>query len=458
MTLIFFITSHYGSQYYSRASVSRSVFIRSSVKQVLDELLELIEVDLAAIHRVNLLERHLQLLLVHVRRLAQELIELVKRDPMVLVNVKLLEDLFEALLREELLLIHADHHELVEGDEAVARAVRHRDHVVDPLLVEVRPEVLSIPIDQLSSGQCSISARVQVCEDLLELHRVVHVQKVLDKVAKSRLLRRVFRRERSQVGEGPGHILAALVKGCAVVFFLQTAHHVKPGVLEGISRRDAVFFFAEDAGDKVLSLGADLVPAGAFERVLADLDLVNDLFVCLAVEGRFAREEDVQDDADAPDVALLTVGAMDDFRCHVVRCAENAVHRVLVVDAPGRSEVDQFDDRVLLILEVNVLRLDVAVHDRVLVQVVHGREELADHVCSLDLVEVQIRGHTFIQSASMHHLVDEVDLLLVLVHFNHLANIGMVQLLEELDFLEEFAPLAKLKILFSDDFDGAGDA
>jgi len=55
-----------------------ALIVLSSVEKVGDELLELIEVNLAAAHRIHILERQLQLLLVHVLGLAQELVEFVE--------------------------------------------------------------------------------------------------------------------------------------------------------------------------------------------------------------------------------------------------------------------------------------------------------------------------------------------------------------------------------------------
>ena len=90
-----------------------------SIEKVLDQLLELSEVDLASALGVNLIEGGLQRVLVQVIGLAQEHVQLVNRDHLVLVDVELAENRLEALLSEELLLVDANHHEFLEGDEAV---------------------------------------------------------------------------------------------------------------------------------------------------------------------------------------------------------------------------------------------------------------------------------------------------------------------------------------------------
>ena len=65
---------------------------------------------------------------------------------MILVNINLPEDLLETLLSQELLLVDGDHHELIKGDKAIARAVCHLNQLIHPLLVEISAEVFSVAI------------------------------------------------------------------------------------------------------------------------------------------------------------------------------------------------------------------------------------------------------------------------------------------------------------------------
>ena len=133
------------------------------------------------------------------------------------------------------------------------------------------------------------------------------------------------------------------------------------------------------------------------------------------------------------------------------------MHRVLVVDAAGSTEINQLDDRVFLVFKVDVLGLDVTVDDAVYVQVVHGRDKLLDYAGCLDLVKGVVSCHSFVEGASMHHLVDKVDLLLVFVHLDDLPNVGVIQSLEQFNFFKELAALSKLKVLFADNFNCAGN-
>ena len=65
---------------------------------------------------------------------------------MILVNIDLPEDLLETLLSQELLLVDGDHHELIQRDKAIARAVCHLNQLIHPLLVEISAKVLSVAI------------------------------------------------------------------------------------------------------------------------------------------------------------------------------------------------------------------------------------------------------------------------------------------------------------------------
>lgn len=93
---------------------------------------------------------------------------------------------------------------------------------------------------------------------------------------------------------------------------------------------------------------------------------------------------------------------------------------------------------------MDVLRLYVTMNDAILVQIVHCREQLADDISCLNFVEVEIGSYTFIEGASMTHFVDEVDLLLVFIHLDHLADVWVIQLLQKLDLFEKLATLTKL--------------
>ena len=83
----------------------------------------------------------------------------------------------------------------------------------------------------------------------------------------------------------------------------------------------------------------------------------------------------------------------------------------------------------MLVLEVDILRLDITVNDVVLVEIVDGTQQLPDDASGFDLAEASISGHTLIKSSSVHHLVNEVNLLLVFVHLDNGTDVRVIELL-----------------------------
>ena len=130
---------------------------------------------------------------------------------------------------------------------------------------------------------------------------------------------------------------------------------------------------------------------------------------------------------------------------------------MLVVNTARSTKIDELDDGVFLVLEVDILGLDVTVNNIVLMEIISSGEELADNVCCLDFIEVQISCYTLVQSTTMAHLIDEVDLFLIFIHLDNLANIRMIKLFQKLDLFEELATLSKLQIFFPDNLDCPGD-
>lgn len=157
-----------------------------------------------------------------------------------------------------------------------------------------------------------------------------------------------------------------------ISLLLELASELKPRVLESFSSSQTHVLLAEHVKDEILSLGGHLIPHVALKLKLTLPDLLDNLLISLAIEGRLTAEEDVKDDTNTPDVTLLRVGAFDDLRCEVVRLAKNTVHCVLFVNPTRSAKIDQLNDGIVLVLKVDVLWLDVTMNDAVLVEVVDG--------------------------------------------------------------------------------------
>ena len=93
----------------------------------------------------------------------------------------------------------------------------------------------------------------------------------------------------------------------------------EPGVAQDLPDRGPLFeVLFQHAGDELLGLGGAGVPDGVGEVEGLVEYLVDDGVVLLADEGRVAGEEDEEEDAQRPDVALAVVEAVDDLRGNVV--------------------------------------------------------------------------------------------------------------------------------------------
>mmetsp|Transcript_29518 Transcript_29518/g.87596 ORF Transcript_29518/g.87596 Transcript_29518/m.87596 type:complete len:290 (-) Transcript_29518:328-1197(-) len=104
---------------------------------------------------------------------------------------------------------------------------------------------------------------------------------------------------------------------------------------------------------------------------------------------RLAREHHVDGDAQGPHVDLVRVArACEDLWRHVDLGAADPMHYLVARPPPvAEAEVDKLHLLPAFALEGHVLRLDVAVHDALLVQVPDGLQHLLDQAPRLLLAE-----------------------------------------------------------------------
>ena len=92
----------------------------------------------------------------------------------------------------------------------------------------------------------------------------------------------------------------------------------------------------EHASDKILGAVADILPVFFVESKLLVANLLDYNLVVVSVVRRVTAEQNVQDDAKAPDVAGFVVPALQYLRGHIVGSAYNSLHlisRLLLVEA-----------------------------------------------------------------------------------------------------------------------------
>mmetsp|Transcript_28589 Transcript_28589/g.77464 ORF Transcript_28589/g.77464 Transcript_28589/m.77464 type:complete len:401 (-) Transcript_28589:29-1231(-) len=185
------------------------------------------------------------------------------------------------------------------------------------------------------------------------------------------------------------------------------------------------------------------------KRDASPLDRIHDILVALPTERGRTGQENVQDDPDAPDVALLAVLAAQHLGRHVVRGADHRRHvgcvrplvLDLVVEALRYAKVNDLQ-RVLayrhaLALKQEVLRLQIPVSDVLGVHVVHGADNLLDDMSSIPLTEEALVNDGVKQLTPVAHLHDKVDLVLVLEGLVKSHNVWMIHDCIDLNFVEE---------------------
>jgi len=160
--------------------------------------------------------------------------------------------------------------------------------------------------------------------------------------------------------------------GNLLIDFLLGGISLDPGVLKSILCRNSTGRVkSEHFSDEVLGFRRNLIPLGLLESKLSSENIFNDLLVVLAVERRVAAEEDVENYSRAPDVALLIVLFLQNFRRDVIGRAELLSQPLSGFIVSCRSKIDYLYFRVIFVfVKQQVFRLHVPVDYFVLVAVV----------------------------------------------------------------------------------------
>ena len=173
-------------------------------------------------------------------------------------------------------------------------------------------------------------------------------------------------------------------------------------------------------------------------------DGVVDVLHGLAEEGRRAGQQHVAQHAQGPHVAAVVVVAVQHLRGRVVAGAHLLGQSLVGREVLGQTEVDQDQRRVgVVVLEQEVLQLQVAVHDAVLVQVVDRAEHVAHELGGAVLPEHEALVLAGVQqleqlpaAAQVGH---DVHGALAEEHVLDLDDVGVVQALQDGDLRVQLA-------------------
>jgi len=170
----------------------------------------------------------------------------------------------------------------------------------------------------------------------------------------------------------------------------------------------------------------------------------------VTIEGQISGNEHVEDDTEGPDVALVLVVLVNDFRGHEVWSTGHFVHAFLSL--LGETKVDELD--LTLAVVHDVLWLYVSVHDVHRMTMLQRSQALSNHVGS-ELFRVLLSlflkllktVEEFSTRAVLH---DQIQVLHVVVRFEVLHNVGVVQLLQDAHLVHDFCEVFWAHFLFVD--------
>ncbi|GIX65410.1 ABC transporter ATP-binding protein, putative [Babesia caballi] len=386
------------------------------------------------------MEDALPVLLTHVRD-TEELAQFLGGNRPRVVRVEQLEGLLQAVLLHEGAPVHRDSEELAVVNVAVPVEVNALKDLVHLLLDgglvylvggrALEPEVLAEALDELAAVELAVAVLVHLAENGSQVVALLARDELGANVEQRRL------GELLRVVEGLHVVDGELQAG--QVNRVVLGHVGEPVVLQRLGGGDALRRVEGDhATDEVLGALRDLAPLRHVEGELARLHLLDDRRLVRAVEGREAAQQNVQDHADGPDVALVVVHALEHLGRNVVRRADLLLH--LGVDVAVRREAKVNDPDVGvdgLGLEQQVLRLEVAVHDVLPVHVVDAAQHLLDDFGRVLLREALAAHYLVEQLASRVELRDEVVVLFVLEELEDLHDVRVVQRLEHVHLAQQ---------------------
>mmetsp|Transcript_969 Transcript_969/g.1691 ORF Transcript_969/g.1691 Transcript_969/m.1691 type:complete len:200 (-) Transcript_969:320-919(-) len=194
--------------------------------------------------------------------------------------------------------------------------------------------------------------------------------------------------------------------------------------------------------DEVLGLCTDVVPLGRGVVVLGCPDAGKNLVVVVSVEGRVAAKEDVSNDANAPHVTTLVILLVQNLWSHVVGGPHLGLHHVgrAGVLVPTQTKVDNLDLAMLVrCLEQEILGFKIPMANVLnVVAVGNGLDDLLDDLGGVVLRKMPLLALRFgndpveelPSSAKLRH---EVEVFLVLINLVKVNDIGVGDLLEDLD-------------------------
>ena len=165
------------------------------------------------------------------------------------------------------------------------------------------------------------------------------------------------------------------------------------------------------------------------------------------VEGQRARQQRVDDAAQATHVARESVGLLaEHLGRNIAQCAKRLLCCIAGTDDLGKTKIyDLWHGTVRAIAHHDVLELEIPMHDAELVEVLHAHRHLVCQVLDpllwqgeaslLDVVEEVLTLHVFENNEVGLTILEQVDQLDNILVLAHLEDLDLAPLLEDLNRL-----------------------
>ena len=193
----------------------------------------------------------------------------------------------------------------------------------------------------------------------------------------------------------------------------------------------------EELADQIFALVRDLIELTMVEMEVRFLDLSENLGGVCTLEWKITANQRVEKDTKRPDVSLLAVSTIHNFRGHVVGCARDRLELTLTLGGLGQTEVDQAH-RVVCSYH-DIVGLDVAVDDVLCVTMIDSLEQTL-HVPSCVCLREGLVGllSDFLEELSARHVLHhQVDILGIVVRLVILHDVGVIERVKDSDFLHD---------------------
>lgn len=168
----------------------------------------------------------------------------------------------------------------------------------------------------------------------------------------------------------------------------------------------------------------------------------------ISQEWQVTRHQLIQNDAEGPDIALLSVEIGEYFRSNEIWSTRQVL--LSIVHLASEAEVDELNSAIWLI-EHNVLRFNVSVNDLLTVDVVERTQKLKHDLSSVLFIEFLFLARAllneFAAGAEFHAEVDEALILVRLVVVNY---VRVIHLLDGLHLLVDVVDLLLGQFSFID--------